>query len=110
MTIFYGAQVHFGFTFVFIIYKRLVNNLLEIINMKIATQSIFRHLFDNSEESIIIVNNDEVKYVNNQFLEKFKFQIMNSKEQINGYNEQFDNTNKKQVNFIKRIAIELGFI
>ena len=58
----------------------MINKLLDIINMKLAAQSIFRHLFDNSEESIIIVKDNEVEYVNNQFLEKFRYQIMNSKE------------------------------
>ena len=80
MTIFYASQVYFGFTFVYIIFKRMINKLLDIINMKLAAQSIFRHLFDNSEESIIIVKDNEVEYVNNQFLEKFRYQIMNSKE------------------------------
>ena len=48
--------------------------------MKLEAQSIFKHIFDNSEESIIIVKDQQVEYVNNYFLEKFKKEITSSIE------------------------------
>ena len=52
---FYGVQVFIGLCISFVIFLRMKNNLIEIINMKLAAQGIFKHIFDNSEESIIIV-------------------------------------------------------
>ena len=78
--VFYGSQVFIGFCICFIIIKRMFNKLLEIINLKLEAQSIFKHIFDNSEESIIIVKDQQVEYVNNYFLEKFKKEITSSIE------------------------------
>ena len=53
--ILYGVSLVIGLSICFVIMHRTLNKLLEIINMKLAAQGIFKHIFDNSNESIIIV-------------------------------------------------------
>ena len=77
--------------------------------MKLAAQGIFKHIFDNSEDSIIIVKDEYVEYVNNYFLKKFEDEILNSnKEHINENQENDEREEKASI--FKRIKIGLGFI
>ena len=78
--------------------------------MKLAAQGIFKHIFDNSEESIIIVKDQQVEYVNNYFLEKFKYEIMNSRlaQQV-GANQE-ERKQEEQLSVFKRVKIGLGFL
>ena len=59
----------FAFSLFVYAFNYWINELKTLICKFIEAQSVFKHIFDNSEESIIIFTGSKVEYVNDTFLQ-----------------------------------------
>jgi len=64
---YYITLISFFSLFIYI-FTHWINKLQNLISKFIEAQSVFKHIFDHSEESIIIFTDSKVEYVNDTFL------------------------------------------
>jgi hypothetical protein len=57
-----------GFAVFIYILNYWLETIQSLIFNLIDAQSIFKHVFDNSEESIVIVTDNKIDYMNDMFL------------------------------------------
>jgi hypothetical protein len=57
-----------GFAVFIYILNYWLETIQSLIFNLIDAQSIFKHIFDNSEESIVIVTDNKIDYMNDMFL------------------------------------------
>lgn len=64
------------FVLLIFIWKNWVIEFLEVINSKVVMVGIFKSIFDNSEEAIIIINEKTVDYINDKLISIFANKIL----------------------------------
>ena len=67
----------FGFSIFCYIFNYWFNKIEDMAKTVIEAQSIYKHIFDYSKESILLITNDKPEYVNDAFLNNFKILFLN---------------------------------
>ena len=75
-----------GLAFYFIVINYFMNTISRFYSNIIKAQSLFKDIFDNSEESVIILSDDKIEYVNDIFLQNFHKLFKNVKRNHSSYN------------------------
>ena len=65
------------------LHRHWVEKFQILIGNSIDAQSLFQSIFDNSEDSILIITDDKVEYINETFLQEYQVLFDNFEEQIN---------------------------
>ena len=64
-------------------------------------QSLFQNIFDNSEDSIMIITDDKVEYINETFLTQYQVFFDNFADQIIEHHENKKSAEKRNCCLIK---------
>ena len=72
----------FGFSIFCYIFNYWFEKIEDMTKTVIEAQSIYKHIFDYSKESILMITNDKPEYVNDAFLMNFKILFVNVETEV----------------------------